>query len=467
MQNADRKILPALIVVVGFVAVAGCRTAGGAAAEKMSWAAPPGEANPDLVEVEFYPLTGQARGHIFYAVLAHSNGKVYAGASYNVARLVELNPETGSLRVVARMTSHALYGGGPELENPTLLGDAGAGEFPATRWALAQDKIHGSLHEGKDGRIYGGTHTKVEEPNATRTYPGGHWFAYDPKTEKVEDFGWVRRHEGIIACCMDIERNILYGLTWPTGYLVSCKPGEKYHARRLRILGLTASGLDCVSRYLDIVATGRVYMADGATGDIIIYDPPANGAGRGTLHRIPGMTTPAPPHEGNPALRDTGQWRNWWMTGARSPDGMRLFLTSQRSGHLTEIDATRGPWGTVIDHGRTVPWNAGVWGGPYCRMMVFGKDGLLYHAVGPHLLSFDPESGRILDWGRTVLKSDPEAVVELAGGGSLGPDGRIYCAATKDGRWGIVILDLTQLRNRQPWLLRTSPRQIVYPQPSR
>lgn len=460
-------MLPILLVALGLAMAAGCRTADGAAAEKLRWAAPPGEANPNLVEVEFHPLIGPARGHIFYAVLAHSNGKVYAGACYSVARLVELDPKTGTLRVVARMTSHALYGGGPELENPTLLGDGGAGEFPATRWAHAQDKIHGCLHEGKDGRIYGGTHTKVEEPNATRTYPGGHWFAYDPQTEKVQDFGWVRRHEGIIACCMDTKRNVLYGLTWPTGYLVSCVPEEKYHARRLRILGMTASGIDCVSRYLDVVATGRVYMADGATGDILIYDPPANGAERGSLHRVPGMTTPASPGDGESVLRNTERWRNWWMTGARSPDGMRIFLTSQRSGHLTEIDATRGQWGTVIDHGRTVPWKSEGWGGPFCRMMVFGKDGLLYHTVGPHLLSFDPESGRVFDLGKTVLKSDPEAVVELAGGGSLGPDGRIYCAATYDGRWGIVALDLAQLRDRQPRLLRVSPRRVVYPSAAR
>jgi len=107
--------------------------------------------NPTTVEVEFHPLPeGKA---IFSAILAHSNGKVYVGGCYNVARLIEFDPKTRAMRVVARMTSRALEGGGPDLKDPVLLGDLGPGRFPQTRWKFAQDKIHTQLLEGRDGRV--------------------------------------------------------------------------------------------------------------------------------------------------------------------------------------------------------------------------------------------------------------------------------------------------------------------------
>lgn len=412
--------------------------------------------NPAKVEVDFFPLP--EGGRVFSAILAHSNGKVYVGASYRVARLVEFDPPTRAMRVVARMTSQALEGGGPDLEDPLLKGDRGTGSFPETQWKFAQDKIHTQLHEGADGRVYGGTHTKVEDPGSTRAYGGGHWFAYDPKTEKVEDLGWARRHEGIISACYDRGGNVLYGLTWPTGYLVSCKPDERDYARRLQLLGLASSQLDCVSRYLGVVKDGRVYMADGATGDIRVYVP-----GQRELHTVLGLTTPTTSPEKVPdVLRAGPAWRNWWFAGARSPDGMHLFTTGQRGGHLTEIDATQGQWGVVIDHGRTVPWGQeeSPWAGPWCGGMVFGKDGLLYHTVGARLLTYSMKDHHILDWGETVLASDTGAKVAL-GGGTCGADGVLYFYASHRKTPGVVALDPARLKD--PKLLRVSKRVILRP----
>ncbi|MFW6158864.1 MAG: hypothetical protein ACOC8E_05850, partial [Planctomycetota bacterium] len=207
--------------------------------------------------------------------------------------------------------------------------------------------IHAQLHEGRDGRVYGATHTHVEDANSTRKYPGGHWFAYDPKTDATEDLGWARRHEGIITCCMDRRRNVLYGISWPTGYLFACRPDEKLYEKRLRILGLASSQLDCSARYVECVKDGRVYVPDGATGRIRVFDPTT-----GRLRQVRALRTPVSPEaaaaaRGATRLRPTRHWRNWWISGTRSPDGMHIFLTSQRGNRLVEIDATRGEWGAV------------------------------------------------------------------------------------------------------------------------
>ena len=149
-------------------------------------AAPP-EPNPQKIECAFYPVPEEFS--MLSGVLAHSNGKVYLAGSYHVARLYEVDLATKDVRIVARMTSQAEEGGGPALKDPVLRGDLGDGEYPETKWKFAQDKIHTPLHEGSDGRVYGATHTKAEEPAWTRSYPGGHFFAYDPKTGEVLDWG--------------------------------------------------------------------------------------------------------------------------------------------------------------------------------------------------------------------------------------------------------------------------------------
>jgi hypothetical protein len=428
--------------------------------------------NPHRVPLQFFPISvpeDAERGlpdrfRVFYGVLAHSSGKVYIGTSYHVARLVEFDPETRRFRVVAKMSSRALHGGGPDLPDPTLRGDRGAGQFPMVRWTHAQDKIHAGLHEGRDGRVYGATHVKVEKLNQTRAYPGGHWFAYDPKSGKTEDLGWARRHEGIITTCYDRLNHVLYGVSWPTGYLLRCRPAERVYHRRLSLLGLTSSAADSVGRYIGVTANGRVYACDGANGDVLVYDP-ANER----LHRVVGLTTPHPelPDDGAFAgtLRSTGRWRNWWMSGTRSPDRMHLFTVGQRSGHLIEIDATVGRWGVLIDHGLTVPWAKPGWSGPYAGLMTFGADGLLYHTVGSQLLTFDPKSRRVMDWGRLVRAGGNEEVeLHVSGGeGSLGVDGRLYAVAHIDGRPGVVILDPAWLKAVKPIRLRISRPRVIRP----
>jgi hypothetical protein len=434
----------------------------------------PPEPNPQRIPVEFIPITVPddaeqtlpRRFHVFYAVLAHSNGKVYIGTNYHVARLVEFDPARRTFRVVATMTSRALHGGGPDLEDPTLRGDLGAGQFPMTRWTHAQDKIHAQLHEGRDGRVYGATHVKVEKLNRTRAYPGGHWLAYDPATGKTEDLGWARRHEGIITTCYDRRQHVLYGISWPTGYLLRCRPDRQPYWRRLHVLDTTSSAADSVPRYVGVAANGRVYLCDGANGDVLVYDPEHD-----RLHRVPGLTSPYPdrtPDEEDPfagTLRATGRWRNWWMSGTRSPDRMHIYVTAQRAGHLVEIDATRGRWGGVVDHGRTVPWSKRGWSGPYAGLMTFGADGLLYHTVGSQLLTFEPDSRRVMDWGRVVW-NDGEKETELkptGGEGSLGPDGRIYAVASVRGRAGVVIIDPARLKTLKPVRLRITRPRVIRP----
>jgi hypothetical protein len=393
---------------------------------------------------------------IYSGALLARDGRVYVGASRGKkpAKLLVYDPAENEWDVIATMTSGALRGGpdGNKLDpgmKPILLNEESEGLFPGNTWKHVQNKIHSRLYEGPDGRIYGATHTSVgnERPNNTRTYGGGHFFVYDPETEDVRDLGWARRHEGIMSICMDVERMIMYGVTWPCGLLVKCHADweENYvkgRGVRTRILGLTTADLESVPRYMEVLRDGRVFVADGATGDVLVWVPrnyrgkirPAGSARRGRINRPDGMVTPYHTDTFAPGrMRDSNSYRNWWQTGALSPDGMRFYVATQRRGQLFEIDGSKSTCGRIIDHPWAKPWarHTGGWGSGRVFVIAFGRDGRLYYLADSHLLSYDPATREISDWGILVRRDRPDIEISHSRGpGSVAEDGTIYFGAT-------------------------------------
>ncbi|MCE5345154.1 MAG: hypothetical protein LLG13_02535 [Bacteroidales bacterium] len=94
---------------------------------------------------------------------------------------------------------------------------------------VAQGKSHVNFVESK-GKLYFATHLgyysiidgmeKTGIPTkGYKAYRGGHLLSYDMKTKAFEDFGLAPHNEGIITMNMDTTRGLIYGITWPTGYL--------------------------------------------------------------------------------------------------------------------------------------------------------------------------------------------------------------------------------------------------------
>ncbi len=94
---------------------------------------------------------------------------------------------------------------------------------------VAQGKSHVNFRE-MDGKLYFSTHLGyysiidgMEKPGIPKdgygAYRGGHLLAFDMKTRKTEDLGIAPHNEGILTMNMDTVRGLIYGLTWPTGYL--------------------------------------------------------------------------------------------------------------------------------------------------------------------------------------------------------------------------------------------------------
>jgi hypothetical protein len=94
---------------------------------------------------------------------------------------------------------------------------------------VAQGKSHVNFVES-NGKLYFATHlgyysiTDGKEKTGIpgkgyKAYRGGHILAFDMKNKTFEDLGIAPHNEGILTMNMDTHRGLIYGLTWPTGYL--------------------------------------------------------------------------------------------------------------------------------------------------------------------------------------------------------------------------------------------------------
>ncbi len=92
---------------------------------------------------------------------------------------------------------------------------------------ISQGKIHTRLFE-HDGKLWFATHTSFYQGGLPgtdygdkRPHPGGHFMNYDLRTGRFTDLARIFPNEGIISMTIDRPNLILYGLTWPSGILVS------------------------------------------------------------------------------------------------------------------------------------------------------------------------------------------------------------------------------------------------------
>ena len=152
--------------------------------------------------------------------------------------------------------------------------------------------VHGSLAITSNGDVYIGGSIGVDNGGAGYdSYAGGHLLRYRPPSDQAArpirineeceaaDLGIPAEHEGIYALIADTERNVLYGLTYPSGnffsYDISSSKfslhgkvaehrihGEKFERDRL------------IGRALAIDGKGNVFTS-GEAGAFFRYRPGA------------------------------------------------------------------------------------------------------------------------------------------------------------------------------------------------
>jgi outer membrane protein assembly factor BamB len=370
-------------------------------------------AEPRQVRVEAHVFPGLERMDGNWAALyAASDGKVYAGLAYHGGdgHLVYFDSNTGVMHDIGNLTE--------------LAGESALRRGP-------QSKVHAKFGEGKDGRIYFGTHAGLWWEYARfatkQGYPGAHWMAYDPKTRKVEDFGLGVPNEGVNTGAYDPQFNRIYGLTHPRGHFVYYDVATRRAVDKGRI-----NNWESICRTLGIDDHGYVYGTFGE-GRVFRYDP------RSDEIRELNVRIPIRP-KGISLGRDYYKSETGWRTVVWEARTRQFYGVDESATILFSFNPSAGEDGEMKRLGElSIPEFRGRRDVPYATLsLALGRDRKLYYgaagrefdyggsagAAASHIMTYDLNTGRTDDLGEMVL-SDGRIVLGT-NAADVGADGTIY-----------------------------------------
>ena len=346
------------------------------------------------------------------ALLAASDGKVYAGLAYHGG--------DGHLAYYDSKTDR-MYDAGNLTE---LCGESHLKRGP-------QSKIHAKFGEGKDGRIYFGTHAGYwwdYARFATREgYPGAHWMAFDPKTGRVEDFGLGVPNEGVNTGAYDPLFNRIYGLTHPRGHFVYYDVATRRAVDKGRV-----NNFESICRTLGIDDEGNVYGSFGQ-GQIYRFDPRTD--------EIVELPARIPIREKGVSLgRDYFKSETAWRTVVWDSQTRQFYGVDESATILFSFNPRAGSGGEVRRLGQlSIPAYDDSREVPYATLsLTLGHDRKLYYgaagrefdyggsagAATAHLITYDLNTAKREDLGEMLLEDGSRVLGTNAA--DTGPDGTIY-----------------------------------------
>ncbi|MEN6533768.1 MAG: hypothetical protein ABFD60_10960 [Bryobacteraceae bacterium] len=363
------------------------------------------------VDYRIFPGLYEMDGH-WGALLAATDGKVYAGLAYHGGdgHLVYYDSKIDQMHDVGNLT--------------VLSGESGLGVGP-------QSKIHCKIGEGADGRIYFGTHGGIwfnYARFATKEgYPGAHWMAYDPKTDRVEDFGIGPRYQGINTGSYDPLFNRIYGMTHPRGEFVYYDVAKRRAVNKGRV-----NNWESICRTLAIDDQGNVFGGFG-TGKIFKYDPRTD--------EIRELSLQVPMRSKGVSLgRDYNKSETAFRVAVWDKKTKKFYGIDESATLLFSFDPHSGKEGVIRELGQlAIPDLANGRDVPYATLsLTLGHDRKLYYGAAgrefdyasakegaaAHLITYDLDSSRTTDLGEMRLPDGRRVLGTNAA--DTGPDGTIY-----------------------------------------
>jgi hypothetical protein len=336
---------------------------------------------------------------------------------------------------------------------------------------VAQGKSHVNFVES-GGKLYFASHLgyysiidgmeKTGVPTGDyKAYRGGHILAYDMKAKTFEDLGIGPHNEGIITMNMDPQRGIIYGISWPTGYLFRYDVAKK----ELKDLGpFTGKGEDGVGKDFRVVC--RSIAIDSDNGSVYLTN--AEGQikclklGADVLETVEGEDMKKD-YFGTYDIFTAGSMAyNWRQVFWYSPD-KKIYGVHGNSGYLFRFDPAV-PRLEVLERLTSVPSKLTGMGDQFSYGYLgfkLGPDGktIYYLTGGPiyidgkrvmgatstakgeakgvedlHLITYDIPTGKYLDHGAVFYPDGqrPFYVNSIA----IGDDGTVYTLAriTENGK---------------------------------
>lgn len=219
----------------------------------------------------------------------------------------------------------------PKTEKITLAGKLDEVLKEPAKTHIPQGKVHVPLIEHK-GKVWFATHTafyhgELPEVNAGKRVPyrGGHFMSYDLKNRRFEDLASVIPGEGIITLAMDKTREMLYGLTWPSGLLFTYSLSTQEVRCWGAVQGRGEWGQhpwewDRICRRLGVAPNGEVY---GSTmdGRIWKFDP----AQYNPVSYLDGIDLSRVPASQSVEQTQKGDFENDWRAIEWNPETQSFF----------------------------------------------------------------------------------------------------------------------------------------------
>jgi hypothetical protein len=343
------------------------------------------------------------------ALYAASDGKVYAGLAYHGGdgHLVYYDSKAGRMHDAGNLTE--------------LAGESHLKRGP-------QSKIHAKFGEGKDGRIYFGTHGgywwNYARYAMKEGYPGAHWMAFDPKVNRVEDFGVGAPYEGINTGAYDPLFHRIYGLTHPRAHFVYYDVAKGKAVDKGRI-----NNFESICRTLAIDDEGNVYGSFGM-GGIFKYDPRTD--------EISELAVRVPVRDKGVSLgRDYNKSETAWRTVVWDKQTRQFYGVEESATILFSFDPRAGE---IRRLGQlAIPELAESREVPYATLsLTLGRDRKLYYGAAgrefdfggsaglatAHLITYDLASGKTEDLGEMLLADGSRVLGTNAA--DTGLDGTIY-----------------------------------------
>jgi hypothetical protein len=379
----------------------------------------PTPASPVTVDHRIFPNLAEMDGN-WSALFVASDGRVYVGLALHGGdgRLVWYDPKTDTMHDPGPLTR--------------LSGEQFLGRGP-------QSKIHVKFGEGKDGRIYFGTHYGHDfdfARHATKLgYPGAHYMAFDPTEARVIDFGLGVPYQGLVTGNYDPLFHRIYGITDPNAYFVY----YDVKARKAVNLG-RINNPESLCRTLGIDDRGNVYGTFGR-GEIFRYDPRED--------RIRELPLRLPIRQKGISLgRDYNKSETGWRVVVWDNPSRRFYGVEESASTLFSFDPNKEPHGEIRTLGNmSIPELADKREVPFATLsLTMGKDRNLYYAAAgrefdysgsaglavSHLISYSLDTGKSQDLGPMLLPDGRRVIGTNSA--HTAPDGVIYFAGAIEVR---------------------------------
>jgi hypothetical protein len=221
-----------------------------------------------------YYNSGFSLAHDTYnAISTASNGKIYYVLSSQSidtgGQMYCYDPKSNAIRFCGDLTQAC----GEEGSHAIVQGKS------HVRFVEYRGKLYFATHAGYYSMVDGMERLAIP-PAGYQPYPGGHFLSYDLKTEKFENLGIAPHGEGILTMTMDTLRGVLYAITWPTGYFITCDIKSKKLTEIGPVSGDGENGKGNKFRTLcRAVAidphSGNAYLTN-SEGDIFRFKPGSN-----------------------------------------------------------------------------------------------------------------------------------------------------------------------------------------------